>query len=646
LSDRSDTSSPSEAARIRQTLESIVVAFILAFVFRAFVIEAFVIPTGSMAATLYGEHMTFVCPDCGYEYAYGWSGQQRQHRRIVCPNCEYEFIGRGRVEGGDRILVFKFPYDLGGKWLGPKRWDVCVFKNPGDGQTNFIKRLIGLPEEVIEIIDGDIYAAPAAEIDPAILDILAHPPWDRPPLTAEQRAELDEAMKIRTKPDSAQGSLWFTLYDQDYPTTRPRNDDRPADWTAPGDESAWQAYTRELSFDGVGRPLDHIQFTGKNVTDFYAYNGEQFERRQIVSDLRASAVLIPHASQGQFEILLGKRDELFRLLLHLDGSIELSRLRVGKTEPPDEMEAKHAQIEPFEPGLAYQVTLSNVDHVTRVELDGRILLSMPRPTDPAVGREAAKNRVEPRILLGAADTRLTLRHVRLQRDVFYRSPLIEEEYDDEVRDRRNPHIRRPGWATSNHPLYLRRGEYFVLGDNSPESKDSRLWWHACELLEPAGPLRDLLGRQMSALTQGTVLDDAQAQQLRHRVAGMRRTLGRAPRYRQEELSQAADRIERSLVEDYIPAAQNDPRRALALGGELARLLADVDWRYYHLGTVPADQMIGRAFFVYWPAGVAPLKDTGDDLASSLRRGGLLGRLAYRLLYGGIIPNVGRMRFVR
>jgi len=71
LPDRSDTSSASEAARIRQTLESIVVAFILAFVFRAFVIEAFVIPTGSMAATLYGEHMTFICPDCGYEYAYG-----------------------------------------------------------------------------------------------------------------------------------------------------------------------------------------------------------------------------------------------------------------------------------------------------------------------------------------------------------------------------------------------------------------------------------------------------------------------------------------------------------------------------------------------------------------------------------------------
>ena len=38
----------------RETFESIVVAFVLAFLFRAFEAEAFVIPTGSMAPTLYG----------------------------------------------------------------------------------------------------------------------------------------------------------------------------------------------------------------------------------------------------------------------------------------------------------------------------------------------------------------------------------------------------------------------------------------------------------------------------------------------------------------------------------------------------------------------------------------------------------------
>ena len=41
---------------IKETFESIIIAFILAFVFRAYVVEAFVIPTGSMAPTLLGAH--------------------------------------------------------------------------------------------------------------------------------------------------------------------------------------------------------------------------------------------------------------------------------------------------------------------------------------------------------------------------------------------------------------------------------------------------------------------------------------------------------------------------------------------------------------------------------------------------------------
>ena len=61
----------STVENIKDTLESIVVAFILAFIFRAFIVEAFVIPTGSMAVTLYGNQVTNTCSTCGYEYARG-----------------------------------------------------------------------------------------------------------------------------------------------------------------------------------------------------------------------------------------------------------------------------------------------------------------------------------------------------------------------------------------------------------------------------------------------------------------------------------------------------------------------------------------------------------------------------------------------
>ena len=53
----------------RDTVEAIVVAFILALVVRGFEAQAFVIPTGSMAPTLMGRHKEIACPQCGFVYA-------------------------------------------------------------------------------------------------------------------------------------------------------------------------------------------------------------------------------------------------------------------------------------------------------------------------------------------------------------------------------------------------------------------------------------------------------------------------------------------------------------------------------------------------------------------------------------------------
>ena len=47
----------------------------------------------------------------------------------------------------------KFPYEF----ADPKRWDIIVFKYPGDATMNYIKRLVGLPGETIRIHDGDLW---------------------------------------------------------------------------------------------------------------------------------------------------------------------------------------------------------------------------------------------------------------------------------------------------------------------------------------------------------------------------------------------------------------------------------------------------------------------------------------------------------
>jgi hypothetical protein len=80
----------------RDTVEAIVVAFILALVVRGFEAQAFVIPTGSMAPTLMGRHKELACPECGFVYAVNASEEvePRASTRTVhsglCVNCRYQ----------------------------------------------------------------------------------------------------------------------------------------------------------------------------------------------------------------------------------------------------------------------------------------------------------------------------------------------------------------------------------------------------------------------------------------------------------------------------------------------------------------------------------------------------------------------------
>src|SRR3954469_8773034 len=98
---------------VRETIEAIAIAFALAFLFKTFEAEAFVIPTGSMAPTLMGRHKDVTCPQCKFVYSVNASGEEgggpaplgiggfrfranaqaRQGSRVVagtCVNCRFQ----------------------------------------------------------------------------------------------------------------------------------------------------------------------------------------------------------------------------------------------------------------------------------------------------------------------------------------------------------------------------------------------------------------------------------------------------------------------------------------------------------------------------------------------------------------------------
>lgn len=163
ISDEEMTPEPNLTATVRELFESIAIALILAFLFRTFLAEMFVIPTGSMAPTLMGQHKDVFCPECGAEFQVSvMAGHSTDYG--LCPNCNFLMdFGAEAKKGhpnpnfsGDRILVGKYPY----YFSSPQRWDVVVFLFPGGANTNFIKRCVGLPGETIRICGGNVFVMP------------------------------------------------------------------------------------------------------------------------------------------------------------------------------------------------------------------------------------------------------------------------------------------------------------------------------------------------------------------------------------------------------------------------------------------------------------------------------------------------------
>ncbi len=159
---------PKDSAR--EIAETLVFVVALVLMLKLFVVEAFVIPTGSMAETLYGYQKLVTCSHCEHEFPVNASNEadpQDGVRRVVtgatCPNCRQRVTvpppPKLDYGPGDRVLVHKGLYTLTG---GPERGDVVVFKYPVEPQinhtaTNYIKRLHGLGDETLAIYRGDLY---------------------------------------------------------------------------------------------------------------------------------------------------------------------------------------------------------------------------------------------------------------------------------------------------------------------------------------------------------------------------------------------------------------------------------------------------------------------------------------------------------
>ena len=112
--------------KIIENIKTIIYALIIALIIRSFLFQPFYIPSSSMEPNLLVGDRLFVS-----KYSYGYS----RHSLPFSPN-----ITQKRYFSKN-----------------PERGDVVVFKTPADNRTDYIKRLIGLPGDTLQIIDTDLY---------------------------------------------------------------------------------------------------------------------------------------------------------------------------------------------------------------------------------------------------------------------------------------------------------------------------------------------------------------------------------------------------------------------------------------------------------------------------------------------------------
>jgi len=490
--DKQDRKSKDRAAEIANTFEWLITAFILAFVFRAFVMEAFRIPTGSMADTLMGAHFRLGCRQCGYKYEHGFvprdyrmpedtvpSGNAplpitrcpncgRYPSQLLCRACKHEIDSRGAarrnglrndtgsgshsaalpsrcprcssslmtdeempVANGDRILVLKCIY----QFLEPKRWDVIVFKNPPEPTINYIKRLIGLPGESLQIIDGDIY--------------------------------IDG--QISRKPAKIQNELWMPVYDNDYQPVRPEDGSFNGHlWQQPFRNVGDSKWVNEDSnsptvfrLDSPAGQISSLVYDTSIGNDFkatYAYNDvDTYGYMPYCSDLMVRFDCQATDPNGRIGIALSKYETTYRAEVYLwsGGTMVVTKHQKGKE--PEELVG--ISIGGWRINEETHVKFTNVDHQLIFEYGGtKWTHDLGRDLE---GAGPIREDIEPRVEIFGSG-KLTLSHIAILRDIHYTKVKFANSFEH-------------GRATRENPFVLGQDEFFVLGDNSPNSEDGRRW---------------------------------------------------------------------------------------------------------------------------------------------------------------------------
>ncbi|MCE5267439.1 MAG: S26 family signal peptidase [Planctomycetaceae bacterium] len=415
--------------RTRLIAEWTVWAFIVAVLIETWLVEGLLVPCqvvgGSMAPGLVGTHRAVVCGDCGFRFACG-TDRHYFPATAVCPNCGYASndIGPLADVSGDRVLISPEAF----AFRRPRRWEVVALRRPSASDQIVLKRVVGLPGERVEIRDGDVY------VDGAVA---------RKGL-AEQRAvaiPVYDAMGDRVlRPPrwrSEPSGRWKLIEGQYVHAVGHQGD--PIDWLV-------YHHGRRTN---AGITLQRSSAPESPVMDLDGYDQTQPRREEdvhAVADLMLSLRLCCSGGNGTFYVRATDGTKRFEV-----------RIQFGAASPRYEAFCD-GQLLPQAVGAMSvgmqderQIEVAVVDQQFVLAFDGKMVVRWPYER---AGRPALTTTP---VAIGVQGLEATVRDLRLYRDAYYGQPIG----------------RRTGAVAG--AVQLGSDEYYVLGDNSPISEDSRHW---------------------------------------------------------------------------------------------------------------------------------------------------------------------------
>jgi signal peptidase I len=142
---------------VRRVIHAVVGCALLALISNAWLVQGLTAPavvaSGSMSPALLGPHRVWQCSACGHEFCCSAESLPSAESAALCSNCGVrQAAEQGMDYEGDRMLVDRATLLL----RAPRRWETIVFRDPGQATSWCVKRVVGLPGEVVEIHCGDV----------------------------------------------------------------------------------------------------------------------------------------------------------------------------------------------------------------------------------------------------------------------------------------------------------------------------------------------------------------------------------------------------------------------------------------------------------------------------------------------------------